>query len=349
MHYKGTDYRSVWADFKNKTIYIINQTKLPFEFVIKELKTIEGVIESIKKLEVRGAPAIGITAAYAIWLSFSVNKGIFAKIENDYNKLISSRPTAVNLKRAADFVFDKIKSQSLTENQVFELSQKFTNNEINACYKIGLNGVGIIEQIYKTKKSTVNILTHCNAGWLACGDFGTALSPIYEANKRNIPIHVWVDETRPLNQGSRLTAWELNAEKIPFSIISDNSGGLLMMNKQVDMTIVGADRIVKNGDTANKIGTYLKALAAKDNNIPFYVAAPMTTFDFSTQKGSDIKIEERKGNEMQLIRGKLDNEIIEIKQFPDEFNSINHAFDITPAKLITKYITENGIFKQLYN
>lgn len=342
MKVNGKDYRSVWANFENKKLIIIDQTKLPFLFEIKEIDEIEQLIESIKNLDVRGAPAIGIAAAYAIWLSSEKNNCNKEKIREDFKKLIECRPTAVNLKKGANYVLD---NQFDSSAQYYAKAQEFANLEIEACRKIGENGLQIIEKLYEQKKSQINILTHCNAGWLACGDWGTALSPIFAAHRKGIPMHIWVDETRPLNQGSRLTAWELQQENIPYSIIADNTGGLLMMNKMVDLVIVGADRIVANGDFANKIGTYLKALAAHQHSVTFVVAAPMSTFDFETQKGSDINIEQRSGKELSDVFVMVDNKIISAKLLPDTFNAVNYAFDITPAQFVNYYLTEIGIFE----
>lgn len=347
MKVNGINYHSIWAEFDKKSIFLIDQTALPFEFVIKSISNVDQLIDSIKKLEVRGAPALGIAAAFGIWLSFALNEGKKEKIENDFKKIISSRPTAVNLMRGANFVYNEIKNKNLNDKEVYEIAKKFADNEINSCRLIGLNGVSKIEEIYKNKKDTVNILTHCNAGWLACGDFGTALAPIYEAHNRKIPIHVFVDETRPLNQGSRITAWELDNANIEFDIISDNLGGLLMMKSQIDLVIVGADRIANNGDVANKVGTYLKALAAKEHKIPFLVAAPLSTFDFSLENGLKIPIEKRNENELRLIKGKYNNKIVEIALFPERYNSLNYAFDITPEKFISQYITEIGCYKNI--
>lgn len=344
MIVNGKYYHSVRAEKDH--IVIINQQKLPFEFELLKLFNTDEVIEAISTLKVRGAPAIGITAAYAVWLMYKNNKKL---IKDEYLRLVNCRPTAVNLKRGADFVYIPTIKENLNEKQVFSLANKFAQNEIYACKKIGENGFLLILKLYKKFQRRINILTHCNAGWLACGDYGTALAPIFEANKKGIPIHVWVDETRPLNQGSRLTAWELANEKIPFHIISDNTGALLMMQNKVDAVITGADRIVNNGDVANKIGTYQKALAAKEHKVPFWVAAPLSTFDFETKSGKEIKIEERQGNELQLIRGKSQNTdlLVNIKLYPDEFSSLNYAFDITPAKFVSKYITEKGIFSKI--
>ncbi len=338
-------YRSVWADFQKKQIFIIDQTLLPFRFEIKSLSTVEEILTAIQTLQVRGAPAIGITGAYALWLSYYLHQGNIAKIENDKNKLIYSRPTAINLAKGIEFVWQAIQ-RTASEEVVYNQAETFATNELESCKQIGLYGIELIEAIYKQKQQPVNILTHCNAGWLACGDYGTALAPVFEAHQRKIPIHVWVDETRPLNQGSRITAWELHNENIPYHIIADNTGGLLMMNHLVDMVLVGADRITANGDVANKIGTYLKALCAKEHHIPFYVAAPLSTFDFSLCEGKDIIIEERNPNELKTIKAKVNNELSDVVLLPDEFSCKNYAFDVTPAKFIDAYITEKGIVKK---
>lgn len=337
-------YQSVWADFKSKQIYIINQQKLPFTFEILTLNTFNDVIDAISTLKVRGAPAIGITAAYALWLAIEEQKD---NPENYYRRLIHCRPTAVNLKRGADVVYQEITKNNLNTFILFKFAENYAQNEINACKNIGIHGFKLIEQLYKEKQQSIHILTHCNAGWLACGDYGTALAPIYEAKRNNIPIHVWVDETRPLNQGSRITAWELYNEKIPFSIITDNTGALLMMRNQVDIVIVGADRIALNGDVANKIGTYQKALAAKYHNIPFVVAAPITTFDKNIETGTKIPIEQRNADELYKITAKVQNSILEVDLYPEYFDSVNYAFDITPAAFVNYYITEYGLFDNI--
>jgi len=342
MRVNNKNYRSVWAE-KN-AIIIINQQKLPFEFELLRLTTLDEVIEAIKTLKVRGAPAIGIAAAWAMWLE-CYNKGTIH--ETAYQKLIHCRPTAVNIKRGADAVYKNFLHYSNQSEQLWQAAQQFTDSEIEACKLIGQHGYKLLQQLYKEKQKTLNILTHCNAGWLACGDYGTALAPIFEAHHNGLPIHIWVDETRPLNQGARLTAWELANEQIPFDIISDNSGALLMMLNKVDAVIVGADRIVKNGDVANKIGTYQKALAAREHNIPFWVAAPHTTFDLSIDNGLQIPIEQRNGKELQFISGMYQQQRIEIALFPDSFSSVNHAFDITPASFVDAYITEKGIFENI--
>ncbi len=341
MKVNGKHYQSVWADFASKEIYIVNQAILPYRFEIKTLRNTDEVIEAIKTLEVRGAPAIGITAAYALWLSYSLHNGNLDRVKEDKIKLFNSRPTAVNLSKGLEFVWEAT-TRSHNEELIYSAADTFAQNEIQACFAIGTNGIALIEQLYHTNGRPINILTHCNAGWLACGDYGTALAPIFEAHRRNIPVHVWVDETRPLNQGSRLTAWELHHEQIPYHIIADNTGGLLMMKDMVDMVIVGADRIAANGDVANKIGTYLKALAAHRHCIPFYVAAPLSTFDFTLNDGQQIIIEERNPEELRKI---ISSQLQYVDILPDDFRCLNYAFDITPADLITAYITERGIVK----
>ncbi len=346
MKVNGVYYHSVWADFENKEILIINQAVLPFRFEIKRCKSIDDVVVSIQNLQVRGAPALGIMAAYAVWLSFATHNGQLDRIEKDYRTLIQTRPTAVNLKKGADAVFQHI-SQLSNEIDVYQKSQLFVNQELIALQSIGLHGVRLIDEVYRAKNNPVNILTHCNAGWLACGDFGTALAPIYEAHHRGIPVHVWVDETRPINQGARLTAWELYQENIPFRIISDNTAGQLALRNEIDMVLVGADRLVKNGDMANKIGTYLKALMAYEHQIPFYVAAPSSTFDFSINSGNDILIEERNPDELLYITAEFQHQLIQAKLYHEAFPALNLAFDITPAKFISAYITEKGIFRNI--
>lgn len=346
MKVNNENYQSIWANFDSKKVYCIDQRKLPFQFSILELSNIDDISDAINTMAIRGAPAIGITAAYAMWLAHYNRKGNLDLIQQDYKTIISLRPTAVNLKRGADYVYSII-NNNISNGLIYDKALEFANNEINACYTIGIYGVELIKRIYNSNHKPVNILTHCNAGWLACGDYGTALAPIFEANNQSIPMHIWVDETRPLNQGSRLTAWELYNENIPFSIITDNTGGLLMMKNQVDMVIVGADRIAKNGDVANKIGTYLKALAASEHSIPFHVAAPISTFDFSINSGFDIPIEKRNMYELQTIQSYYQNELILSELFPSDYPSVNYAFDITPARFLTSFITEKGIFQNI--
>ena len=271
MRIEGKEYRTIW--FENNVVKIIDQTKLPHQFIIKELKTVKDAINAIKVMEVRGAPLIGGTAAYGLALAVQENNNP-EFIKKSAEELIQSRPTAINLKWAVDRMIKKL--EGINSDQILSIAlneaKEICDEDEKFCENIGINGLKIIEEIYNKKKDTVNILTHCNAGWLATINWGTATSPIYHAHKKGIPVHVWVDETRPRNQGANLTSYELNEEEIPNTIIADNTGGILMQRGEVDMCIVGTDRTLSNGDVCNKIGTYLKALAAHDNNVPFYVA-----------------------------------------------------------------------------
>ena len=343
MRIAGKEYRTIWYD--DDVVKIIDQTKLPHQFVIKDLKSVKDTINAIKIMEVRGAPLIGGTAAYGMALAVKQNsKPDFIKKSSE--DLIQSRPTAINLKWAVDRMMKKI--SGINSHRILDIAlneaKEICDEDEKFCKNIGLNGTKIIEEIYNKKKNTVNILTHCNAGWLATINWGTATSPIYHAHKKGIPIHVWVDETRPRNQGANLTSYELNEENIPNTIIADNTGGILMQRGDVDMCIVGTDRTLSNGDVCNKIGTYLKALAAHDNNVPFYVALPSSTIDWEIKDGKEIPIEERNSEELSHIEGvDENNEIKKILIYPKKSKAMNLAFDVTPAKYITGLITEKGI------
>ena len=343
MRIKGQEYKTIW--FENNTIKIIDQTKLPHKFQIEELKSVDDAINAIKVMKVRGAPLIGATAAYGIVLALIENNEQ-SFLDNACKNLIKSRPTAINLKWAVDRMYKKLKG--VNSNDILNIAVNEANaiceEDVNFCKNIGINGLKIIEDIYNKKKDTVNILTHCNAGWLATINWGTATSPIYHAHQKNIPIHVWVDETRPRNQGANLTSFELNEENIKNTIIADNTGGILMQRGEVDLCIVGTDRTLSNGDVCNKVGTYLKAIAANDNNIPFYVALPSSTIDWDLKDSKNIPIEERNSNELSTIEGLDENgNIKKIQIYPENSKSLNLAFDITPAKFITGLITEKGI------
>jgi methylthioribose-1-phosphate isomerase len=343
MRIENKSYRTIW--FENNLVKIIDQTKLPHQFIIKDLKTVKDAINAIKTMEVRGAPLIGATAAYGLVLSI-IEKNDLSFFKKSSEDLIASRPTAINLKWAVDRMIKKL--SGVNDKDIFKLAldeaKNITEEDVNFCKSIGLNGLKIIEEIFNTKKDTVNILTHCNAGWLATIDWGTATSPIYHAHRKGVKVHVWVDETRPRNQGANLTSYELNEEGIPNTVITDNAGGILMQRGQVDMCIVGTDRTLSNGDVCNKIGTYLKALSAKDNNVPFYVALPSSTIDWNIKDHKQIPIEERDSEELSHIEG-LDenNEIKKVRIYPQKSKSLNLAFDVTPAKLVTGLITEKGI------
>ena len=345
MKIEGKEYRTIWFDKKSKVVKIIDQTKLPHQFIIKDLKTVKDAVNAIKTMEVRGAPLIGGTAAYGLVLALIENNDQ-AFLKNSCMELINSRPTAINLKWAVDRMMKKLSGINSNEtlNIAINEAKEICEEDVKFCENIGLNGLKIIEKIYNKKKDTVNILTHCNAGWLATINWGTATSPIYHSHKKGIKVHVWVDETRPRNQGANLTSYELNEEGVPNTIIADNTGGILMQRGEIDMCIVGTDRTLSTGDVANKIGTYLKALAAYDNNIPFYVALSSSTIDWEIKNFKDIPIEERNPEELSHIEG-LDenNNIKKILIYPEKSKAMNLAFDVTPAKYITGLITERGV------
>jgi len=343
MKIEGKEYQTIW--FENNKVKIIDQTKLPHQFIIKDLKKVKDSINAIKTMEVRGAPLIGATAAYGLVLAIIENNDQ-SFLKKSAEELINSRPTAINLKWAVDRMINKL--SGVNSDKILEIAlneaKEICDEDVKFCENIGLNGLKLIEEIYNKKKDTVNILTHCNAGWLATINWGTATSPIYHAHKKGIPVHVWADETRPRNQGANLTSYELNEEQIPNTIIADNTGGILMQRGQVDMCIVGTDRTLANGDVCNKVGTYLKALAAKDNNVPFYVALPSSTIDWDIKNYKDIPIEERNSEELSYIEGLDENgNVKKIQIYPKKSKSMNIAFDVTPAKYVTGLITEKGI------
>ncbi len=356
MKIEGKEYRTIW--YQENVVKIIDQTKLPHQFIIKDLKSLKDAINAIKVMEVRGAPLIGGTAAYGIVLAVQENNDP-EFIKKSAEELIQSRPTAINLKWAVDRMMKKL--SGINSDQILSIAlneaKEICDEDEKFCENIGINGLKIIEEIYNKKKDTVNILTHCNAGWLATINWGTATSPIYHAHKKGIPVHVWVDETRPRNQGANLTSYELNEEEIPNTIIADNTGGILMQRGEVDMCIVGTDRTLSNGDVCNKIGTYLKALAAHDNNIPFYVTLPSSTIDWNIKDAKDIPIEERNSEELSHIEGiDENNQVKKVLIYPKKSKTMNLAFDVTPAKYVTNLITEKGIceastegLKKLFN
>jgi methylthioribose-1-phosphate isomerase len=326
---------------------------LPFEFKIFDLKSADDVYFAIRNMVVRGAPLIGVTAAFGIYLAL-VNPGK-SKLSNEYilevaKKLESARPTAVNLKYAIKRQMNAIKSNG-SPNEKAQIALKtageMLREEREYCRQIGLHGLALIEKLYNKKsKKTVNILTHCNAGWLACIDYGTATAPIYFAHDKGINVHVWVDETRPRNQGARLTTWELDHQGVPYTLITDNAGGYLMQQGLVDLVIVGSDRTALTGNVVNKIGTYLKALAANDNNVPFYVALPESSIDWQLQnKLNQVQIERRSAEEIMFVEGSHENKIKKIRICPENARIANFGFDVTPARLITGLITDRGICK----
>jgi methylthioribose-1-phosphate isomerase len=345
-------YRSVWfEDSEPGIIFVIDQEKLPFHFEIKKLTSVEDVYNTIKEMTVRGAPAIGATAAFGMYLAtleITNHTNTREHLKNAAEYLISCRPTAVNLSwavhRVLDKLSDKISVLDLTETALLA-AKEISETEVKNCRQIGQTGLKLIEEIsIKKGGKTVNILTHCNAGWLACVDYGTALAPVFAAHEKGISVHVWVDETRPKNQGARLTTYELENCGIPYSLIADNTGGHLMQHGMVDLVLVGSDRTTRTGDVANKIGTYLKALAAFDNNVPFYVALPSSTIDLTICDGlSEIEVEERDPEEIRMVTGFAEDRIISVKICPENTRAVNFGFDITPARLISGLITEKGI------
>src|SRR5450759_2895648 len=352
MKLAGQNYQSILLDDTDNTIVkVIDQQKLPFFFETKELRSVDDVFYAIDGMTVRGAPLIGATAAFGIYLAtleITSQTNIREHLSNASRYLISCRPTAVNRSWAVNYVMEKISkeisSKSITETAL-KAALEICEKEKENCRQIGNHGLKLIEKLSKKKNGeAVNILTHCNAGWLACIDYGTATAPIYFAHNKGIPVHVWVDETRPRNQGAKLTAWELGQNGIPYTLITDNSGGHLMQQKHVDIVIVGSDRTTRTGDVANKIGTYLKALAAFDNKIPFYCALPSSSIDFGISDGvKEIIIEERDPEEVTNVTGLAEGKIQSVRICPEDSVAANYGFDITPARLITGLITERGI------
>ena len=352
MLVKGKHYRTIWLkDDDDEIVQVIDQRFLPHKFVITDLNSVDEIISAIKDMQVRGAGLIGVAAAYGMYLAAleGAEKGNLKEfITEKAGALKSSRPTAVNLEWAVNRQLTIIERGDSDEEKVAlakTTAEKIADEDAGFCKSIGIIGVKLIENISQQKNGeTVNILTHCNAGWLAFTDFGTATAPIYEAVKMGIKVHVWVDETRPRNQGASLTAWELLNNNVPHTIIADNTGGHLMQNNMVDMVITGADRVTRTGDVANKIGTYLKALAAGDNRIPFYVAIPSSTIDWELSDGqTEIKIEERSEDEVKYIQGLADGKLTKVLITPEESPAANYGFDVTPARLVSGLITDRGI------
>ncbi len=352
------NFKSIWFDESDPgVVRAIDQQKLPFFFEVREMRTVDDIYYAIKEMTIRGAPVIGAAGAFGIYLAtleMTSTTNPRLHLENAARYLVSCRPTAVNLSWAVNYVMEKldknISGQSLSVialQTALEICEKEEEN----CRQIGIHGLKVIESISKKKnKNPVNILTHCNAGWLACIDYGTVTSPLYLAHEKGIPLHVWVDETRPLNQGARLTAWELDQAGVPHTLITDNAGGHLMQHGMVDVVMVGSDRTTRKGDVANKIGTYLKALAAFDNNIPFYSVFPSSSFDSSICDGlTGIPVEERDPEEVTTVSGFAGGKIETVRICPENTTAANYGFDVTPAKYITGLITEKGICKPAEN
>ena len=351
MQVNGKHYRTIWMNETDPaTVHIIDQRLLPHRFETEALQSFNDMVTAIKEMKVRGAGLIGASAAYGMYLALLETNGEDPDdIMHQYGaRLIATRPTAVNLSWAVNRQLAAIFKAATHKEKISvakKMAEEIANEDAHYCRELGKHGLKIIQAISEKKNGeTVNILTHCNAGWLAFVDRGSATAPIYEAFERSIPVHVWVDETRPRNQGASLTAWELVNLGIPHTVISDNTGGHLMQKGMVDMVITGADRVTRRGDAANKIGTYLKALAAKDNGVPFYVAFPSSTFDWNMYDGlREIEIEERSADEVRYISGFCDDTIKQVLITPEKSPALNYGFDVTPSRLITGLITERGI------
>jgi len=352
MKVRGQHYRTIWPNGSDeRVICIIDQRFLPHQFVIEEVRTAEEMAEAIRDMHVRGAGLIGAAAGYGMYLATPGAESLIA-LDNNLaaaaTRLSATRPTAVNLRWAIDRQLKAIGgAKSVEEKQkvAFETAQKIADDDAESCRRIGEHGLQLIRYINQKKDGApVNILTHCNAGWLAFVDHGSALAPIYASHDAGIPVHVWVDETRPRGQGSKLTAWEVGEHGVPHTVVTDNAGGLLMQQGKVDAVIVGTDRTTYTGDVANKIGTYLKALAAKDNRVPFYVALPSSSFDWRIRDGvKEIPIEERSSDEVNYADGWHDGELIEVRLTPETSTAANFGFDVTPRQFVTGLITERGI------
>ena len=344
MKISGTHYRTIWPTAAG-SVRVIDQSRLPFELATIDLNTLDDAVQAIRKMVVRGAPLIGATAAYGMALALRSNASD-GNLDEAAQTLRSTRPTAHNLAWALTRMQGVLAGVAPKERAdvAFREAASICDADVEQCRAIGGHGFEIIRRFAKTAGRVVNILTHCNAGWLACVDWGTALSPIYMAHDAGIPVHVWVDETRPRNQGAALTAFELAAHGVPHTVIADNLGGHLMQRGQVDMVIVGSDRTTSTGDVCNKVGTYLKALAACDNGVPFYVALPLSTIDWSLDQGRDIPIEERSAFELTHITGRASSGATEtVRVVPEGSPALNVAFDVTPARLVTALITERGV------
>jgi methylthioribose-1-phosphate isomerase len=350
MKVDGRYTRTIWVEADGASVGTIDQTQLPHRYTTIQLKTVQDAAHAIKSMQVRGAPLIGAVAAYGVALALRQDASD-AALERAYALLFATRPTAINLRWALDEMMAAVRNRAREDrvDAAYRRAQEIADEDVEINAAIGRNGLRLIEEIAATKKpgAPVNVLTHCNAGWLATVDWGTATAPIYLAHEQNHPVHVWVDETRPRNQGASLTAWELGHHGVPHTVIPDNTGGHLMQHGMVDLVIVGTDRVTANGDVCNKIGTYLKALAARDNNVPFYVALPSPTIDFSVDDGvRQIPIEQRGPEEVTDMTGRTaDGRIETVRVVPQGSPVANYAFDVTPARLVSGLITERGVLR----
>jgi methylthioribose-1-phosphate isomerase len=343
----GKHYRSIWLEPDGWSVGIIDQTRLPHEFALLRLTGAADCARAIKTMQTRGAPLIGAVAAYGLCLALREDASDDA-LDRAHAMLLAQRPTAVNLRWALDAVRDAVRNRPRAERvaAAYAKAKEICDDDAATCEAIGEHGMKLFREAWekKGKRGKLDVLTHCNAGWLATVDWGTALAPIYKAHDAGIPLHVWVDETRPRNQGAALTAWELGQHGVDHTVIVDNAGGHLMQHGKVDLCIVGTDRVTANGDVCNKIGTYLKALAAKDNGIPFYIGLPHSTIDWTLDDGMKIPIEERGADEVTEIAGRLpDGKVARVTVTPAKSAAANYGFDVTPARLVTALITERGV------
>jgi len=346
MNIDGKPYRTIWLEPDGASVAIIDQTKLPHALAIVTLKTLDDAARAIATMQVRGAPLIGATAAYGVALALRADASDEG-LDRACEALAATRPTAINLRWALDEMQKALRNQKREARVAlaYKRAAEICDEDVETNRRIGAHGLGLIQaHADKNMGAPVNILTHCNAGWLATVDWGTALAPIYQAHDAGLAVHVWVDETRPRNQGTSLTAYELGAHGVPHTLIADNAGGHLMQQRLVDLCLVGTDRTTARGDVANKIGTYLKALAARDNGVPFFVALPGTSIDWSLEDGSAIPIEERNAEEVTRMTGRLpDGSIATVEIAPAGTKAANYGFDVTPVRLVTGFITERGV------
>ncbi|MDO9426627.1 MAG: S-methyl-5-thioribose-1-phosphate isomerase [Methylobacterium sp.] len=346
MKIDGQPYRTIFPDADGVSVRVIDQTRLPFAFELKRLGSMHEAGTAIRTMVVRGAPLIGVAAAYGLAMGLREDSSD-AGVERAVEFLADTRPTAINLRWALDRVAAKLRTVPDVERAAFAFAEagRIAEEDVESCHAIGVHGAKILADLHAGTGRTVNVLTHCNAGWLATVDWGTALAPIYVAHDAGVPVHVFVDETRPRNQGAALTAFELNAHGVPHTVIADNAGGHLMQHGRIDLCLVGSDRTTASGDVCNKIGTYLKALAASDNRVPFYAALPFSTIDWTLDDGvAQIPIEERDGREVSHLTGRLpDGAFATIEVVSPGSPVANPAFDVTPARLVTGIITERGV------